>query len=93
MFEPDTALALTQHLFWQTLTILSPILAAGILVGLVIGAFQAATQIQEQTLSLAAKIIVMGYAALKLLPWIVTRLIDYTHALIAGIGEQFGGAL
>ena len=93
MFEPDTALALTQHLFWQTLTILSPILAAGILVGLVIGAFQAATQIQEQTLSLAAKIIVMGYAALKLLPWIVTRLIDYTHALIAGIGEQIGGAL
>ena len=93
MFEPDTALALTQNLFWQTLTILSPILAAGIVVGLVIGALQAATQIQEQTLSLAAKLIVMGYAALRLLPWIVTRLIDYAHTLFAGIGEQIGGAL
>ena len=93
MIQPETALTLCQHFFWQTLTLLTPILLAGILVGLVIGVLQTATQIQEQTLSIAAKVIVMGFAALRLLPWMITRLLDYTHTLLSGITEQIGGPL
>ena len=93
MFGPDTAVSLCQNLFTQTLAFLTPVLAAGIAVGLIIGALQTATQVQEQTLSIAAKIIVMGYAALKILPWAITRLADYTHALIEAIGGQIGGPL
>ena len=92
MIEPDAAVTLFQNFFWQALTLLAPILVAGILVGLVIGALQAATQIQEQTLSIAAKVIVMGFAALRLLPWMIARLIDYSRELIAGISEGIGGA-
>ena len=92
MIEPDAVIALCQNCFWQTLTLM-PILIAGILVGLVIGALQAATQIQEQTLSIAAKVIVMGVAALRLLPWMIARLLDYSRELIAGISQGIGGSL
>ena len=93
MLEPDSVVALCQSFFWQTLTLLAPILIAGILVGLVIGVLQAATQIQEQTLSIAAKVIVMGFAALRLLPWMVARLLDYSRELISGISQGIGGGL
>lgn len=93
MFEAESAVTLCQTLFWQTLTFLVPILAAGIAVGLLIGIFQAATQIQEPTLATAAKILVMGFAAVRALPWILTRLLDYTHTLLSAIGDQIGGPL
>ena len=91
MIEPDAVIALCQNFFWQTLTLMAPILIAGIAVGLVIGVLQAATQIQEQTLSIAAKVIVMGFAALRLLPWMIARLLDYSRELIAGIAQGIGG--
>lgn len=93
MLEPDSVIALCQSFFWQTLTLLAPILIAGILVGLVIGVLQAATQIQEQTLSIAAKVVVMGFAALRLLPWMIARLLDYSRELISGISQGIGGGL
>ena len=92
MIEPDAVAALGQNFFWQTLTLLAPILIAGIAVGLLIGVLQAATQIQEQTLSIAAKVIVMGFAALRLLPWMTARLLDYSRELIAGIAQGIGGS-
>ncbi len=65
-----------------TIKIAAPILAAGILVGLVISILQSVTSIQDQTINLVPKIVVMVAASIILIPWIVQRLVEYTHQLL-----------
>lgn len=57
--------------------IMLPILAAGIVIGLIISIFQSITSIQEQTLALIPKIFVMVLVTVALLPWIVARMADF----------------
>lgn len=67
-----------------SLKIVAPILIAGVLVGLVVAIVQAATSIQEQTLTFVPKIVAMLIVAILLLPWIVTRLVDFTISMFTG---------
>lgn len=64
-----------------TLVIIGPILAIGMLVGLVISLVQAVTQIQEPTLAFVPKIFAMGIAVVLVMPWMFQRLLEYTHHL------------
>lgn len=66
---------------WEALVIATPILGAGLVVGLIISLFQAVTQIQEQTLSFVPKIIVMVVVSVVLLSWIAVRLIDFAVSM------------
>jgi len=66
-----------------TLKVTAPILAAGVLVGLVISIFQSVTSIQDQTISLVPKIVVMLVVAILLAGWIMQRLVDYTAQLFS----------
>lgn len=61
----------------ESLILATPILGAGLLVGLVISLFQAVTQIQEQTLSFVPKIVVMILVAILLLSWITIRMSEF----------------
>jgi len=63
----------------------SPVLVAGLIVGLVISLFQALTQIQEQTVAFVPKIIVMLLVLSVSLPWLIAQMLQYTNDLIAGI--------
>lgn len=74
----DATIDLVRQALIITLKICAPILAAGILIGLVISILQSVTQIQEQTLTLVPKIIVMVLVAIALLGWIIQRLADFT---------------
>lgn len=65
-----------------TVKIGAPILAAGIVVGLVISLLQSITSIQDQTLATVPKIIVMIIAAIAVLPWVVQRLVEYAGDLL-----------
>jgi len=56
----------------------APVLGAGMLVSLVISVFQAATSIQEQTLALVPKIVVMFLVIMFLAVWIIKILLNYT---------------
>lgn len=85
--ETQTAVALCRDALSLALSVSLPILIAGAAVGLVIGLIQAATQIQEQTLALVAKLIVMSLTALWLLPWILARVTDYSRMLFESIPE------
>lgn len=60
-----------------SLKISTPILLAGIVVGLIISIFQSVTSIQEQTLTFVPKIFVMIFVAVILIPWIVRMLVDF----------------
>jgi flagellar biosynthetic protein FliQ len=63
------------------LLISTPILFIGLLVGLAISILQAATSIQEQTLTFVPKILAVVLATLLLLPWILEVMVEYTRNL------------
>ena len=80
----ETASEFVRHTLILTLIIASPMLVVGMVVGVVISLFQAVTQIQEQTLSFVPKITAMIIAAIALMPWIETRLLDYARLVFSG---------
>jgi flagellar biosynthetic protein FliQ len=81
-----TALEMVREALIITLKIAIPILAAGIIVGLVISLLQSVTQIQDQTIAFVPKIVVMVLALIVLLPWIFSRMMEYASELF-----RFGG--
>jgi len=79
--NPGTAIELSYDALFLTLILAGPIMLIGMVVGLVISIVQAVTQLQEQTLSFVPKIVAMGLAAALFIPWLTTRLVEYTQRL------------
>ena len=73
----ETMLEMVRQCLVITLKIAAPVLFAGIVIGLIISLIQAVTSIQDQTLSLVPKIVVMVIVSALLLPWILGRLAEY----------------
>ena len=69
----------------QALILATPILGAGLVVGLLVSLFQAVTQIQEQTLTFVPKIVVMIMVAVLLLSWITIQMLDFATAMFTGM--------
>jgi flagellar biosynthetic protein FliQ len=67
------------------LALAAPLLLAALLTGVVVGAFQAATQINEMTLSFIPKLLVMTLVLVIAGPWMLKTLIGYTRELILSI--------
>jgi len=66
---------------WIVLQLSAPIMAAGLLIGLVIALFQALTTIQEMTLTFVPKIVVIFVSLLVFLPFMMTTLIEFSQEL------------
>ncbi|MBD5417653.1 MAG: flagellar biosynthesis protein FliQ [Desulfovibrio sp.] len=64
-----------------------PMLGVGLCVGVVVSIIQAATQIQEQTLTFIPKIICMFIALLVALPWLMERMITFTRDVFINIPQ------
>ena len=79
--EPNAAIDIGRQALWITLVVSGPMLIAGLVMGFVIGIFQAVTQIHEMTLTFIPKILVMVLVFLALMPWMLIKLIDYTVGL------------
>lgn len=58
-----------------------PLLLVGLIVGLMVGIFQAVTQIHEMTLTFIPKILAIIGLMMYMLPWMITKLSDYTIRL------------
>jgi flagellar biosynthetic protein FliQ len=72
-----------------TLLVAAPMLAFGLVIGLIISIFQAVTQINEMTLTFVPKILAVAAALLIFLPWIINVLTDFANhmfTLIPGLG-------
>ena len=67
-----------------SLMIATPILAAGLIVGLAVSLIQAVTQVQEQTLSFVPKIIAMALVAIAMFSWLATKLTDFAMEMFTG---------
>jgi flagellar biosynthetic protein FliQ len=87
---PQTVIALGQHALELTLLISAPMLLAALVVGLVVSVFQAATQINEMTLSFIPKLIAIFAALLFSGPWLITTMTDYMRRLISSIPTLVG---
>ena len=68
-----------------TLLLAAPLLLVALVTGLIVGAFQAATQINEQTLSFIPKLLAMALAVVIAGPWMLKVLISYTRELFESI--------
>lgn len=83
--SPDTVIEIGRRSLEITSLISAPLLLAALAAGLAIGLFQAATQIQDMTLSfipkLALMVVVLGLSG----SWMLQMLMDYTQALFAMI--------
>jgi flagellar biosynthesis protein FliQ len=82
MMYDESAVQLVRDALIITLKLAAPILLAGIVVGLVISLVQSVTSIQDQTLSFVPKIVVMIVAAIVLIPWITSKLVEYAAVLL-----------
>ena len=74
-------MVLRNSYFRVLLLILLPILGAGLVVGVVISIFQAATSIQETTLTFVPKIVITAIAIIVALPFITDKMISFTHKI------------
>ncbi len=66
------------------------VLVVALVVGLMIGIFQAATSINEQTLSFIPKLLALGLTAAVFGTWMINTLVDYTKVLYGRIPGLFG---
>ena len=83
--DSQSAIDLAREAILFTMLVSAPMLAAGLIVGLVIGLLQAVTQVHEQTVAFVPKILAMLAALLASLPWLVSRMVEYSEHLIRNI--------
>ncbi len=82
---PETVIGLGTKAIEVLMLVAAPMLLAALIIGLVISIFQAATQINEATLSFIPKLVGILLAMALLGPWMLTVLIEYTANIIASI--------
>lgn len=73
-----------------TLLIAAPLLAVALVVGLVISIFQAATQINEATLSFIPKLVAVFAMLVLAGPWMLAEMVDYIRRLFSSIPQLIG---
>ena len=73
----DANISFLRTAFWEILTISGPILGVALVIGLLVGIFQAATSINEMTLAFVPKLVSVFIAFGFLAPYILTGLTDY----------------
>jgi flagellar biosynthetic protein FliQ len=81
---------LVQEALGVTLLVSAPLLLAALATGLIVSVFQAATQINEMTLSFIPKLVAVFAAVVLAGPWMVSVLVDFTRRLLTGIPELIG---
>jgi flagellar biosynthetic protein FliQ len=87
---PEAVVALARSAIEMTLLVSAPLLLAALAVGLLISVFQAATQINEMTLSFIPKLAAVFIMLVVSGPWMLQLLTDYMRRLITSIPSVIG---
>jgi flagellar biosynthesis protein FliQ len=83
--SPETVMTIGQRALEMTLLLAAPLLIVALVTGLIVGAFQAATQINEMTLSFIPKLLATATTLVIAGPWMLKLLVGYTRELISSI--------
>ena len=87
---PESVIDLAQQALYVTIMLLLVLLIPALVVGLAVSIFQAATQINEMTLSFIPKLIVTLMVVVFAGPWMLRTLVSYTQRLIEDIPQLLG---
>ncbi|MCQ4269852.1 flagellar biosynthesis protein FliQ [Pseudomonas kuykendallii] len=87
---PEVAVDIFREALWMITVMVGILVLPSLLVGLVVAMFQAATQINEQTLSFLPRLLVMLLTLIVGGPWMVRQLMEYTTTLIQNIPLVIG---
>jgi flagellar biosynthesis protein FliQ len=90
MMTNQTVLTIAQEALQITVLVSAPMLLTALVVGLVVSVFQAATQINEMTLSFIPKLLAMFAVLVVSGPWILSMLVDYMQRLYTSIPQTIG---
>jgi len=88
--SPETVVTVGRHALEMTLMLAAPLLLTALAVGLIVGIFQAATQINEMTLSFIPKLLAMAAVLALTGPWMLRTLVEYTRNLVESIPGMVG---
>jgi len=84
---PEFVINLARKAIETTLLIASPMLLAGLIIGLMVSVFQAATQINEQTMTFIPKIVAVLLSLLLFAPWMIKVMLAFANGVFAGIAQ------
>ncbi len=86
----DLVLQIGREALFLIVTLSAPLLLSALVVGLLVGILQAATQIQEQTLSFIPKLLALVVTLGLMGPWLLDSWVTFTQALILNIPDLIG---
>lgn len=87
---PESVLTLGHEALLLALSLAAPLLLTSLAVGVLVGLFQAATQINEMTLSFIPKLMAMAAVVVIAGPWMLQTLSEYTRRLFESIPGLIG---
>ena len=87
---PTAVIELGRQAVEVTLLMSAPLFIAALVTGLIISIFQAATQINEMTLSFVPKLVAIFVTLVLAGPWMITLLTDFMRRLISSIPVMIG---
>lgn len=82
---PESVMTIGQQAMELTLMVSAPMLLTGLIIGLIVSIFQAATQINEMTLSFIPKLVGMFVVLIITGPWMIGIMLDYMTRLYSSI--------
>ena len=87
---PESVMAMGRTAMEVTLMVAAPMLLVALIIGLIVSIFQAATQINEATLSFIPKLVGIFVALVVAGPWMLAVMLDYMRAVFTGIPGLIG---
>ncbi|AOY94744.1 EscS/YscS/HrcS family type III secretion system export apparatus protein [Cupriavidus sp. USMAA2-4] len=82
---PETVMTIATQAMKMTLLLAAPLLLVALAAGLVVSLFQAATQINEMTLSFIPKLVALFATMVLAGPWMINTFVDYMREVFQGI--------
>ncbi|MEB3749577.1 MULTISPECIES: flagellar biosynthesis protein FliQ [Geobacillus] len=86
----DLIIRLAEQGIYMTLVVCGPLLLLSLVIGLVVSVFQAATQIQEQTLAFVPKIVAVLLGFVFFGPWMLSKMVSYAHDILNNLASFIG---
>lgn len=87
---PEVAVDLFREGLWLMSMAVAVIITPSLVIGLIVAMFQAATQINEQTLSFLPRLLVSFTTLMVMGPWLVARWLDFTQKIMENIPYLIG---
>ena len=87
---PESVMSLAHQAMMIALFLAAPLLLVALVVGLVVSLFQAATQINETTLSFIPKLLAVAVTLVIAGPWMLTMMLDYLRHILTSVPQLAG---